>query len=93
MSSLRYGAPVVDDEVDVEGLAQSAPIETHAAPAVAGAASAKAAPAQVRSSTELIEAQLGTVADAPLCFSCGTKMRPAGSCYVCEGCGSTSGCS
>ena len=35
----------------------------------------------------------GTVADAPLCFTCGTKMRPAGSCYVCEGCGSTSGCS
>ena len=35
----------------------------------------------------------GTAADAPLCFTCGTKMRPAGSCYVCEGCGSTSGCS
>ena len=35
----------------------------------------------------------GTSADAPLCFTCGTKMRPAGSCYVCEGCGSTSGCS
>jgi ribonucleoside-diphosphate reductase alpha chain len=31
--------------------------------------------------------------DAPLCFGCGTRMRPAGSCYVCEGCGSTSGCS
>ena len=26
-------------------------------------------------------------------MTCGTKMRPAGSCYVCEGCGSTSGCS
>ena len=32
-------------------------------------------------------------ADAPLCVNCGTKMRPAGSCFVCEGCGSTSGCS
>ena len=32
-------------------------------------------------------------ADAPLCFSCGTKMQRAGSCYICEGCGSTSGCS
>jgi ribonucleoside-diphosphate reductase alpha chain len=31
--------------------------------------------------------------DAPLCFNCGNKMRPAGSCYVCESCGSTSGCS
>ncbi len=35
----------------------------------------------------------GTASDAPLCMTCGTKMRPAGSCYVCEGCGSTSGCS
>ncbi|MCA1830350.1 MAG: vitamin B12-dependent ribonucleotide reductase, partial [Actinobacteria bacterium] len=31
--------------------------------------------------------------DAPLCYNCGNKMRPAGSCYVCESCGSTSGCS
>jgi len=45
------------------------------------------------SSTELIEAQQGRTADAPLCLTCGSKMRPAGSCYVCEGCGSTSGCS
>ena len=35
----------------------------------------------------------GIKADAPMCMTCGTKMRPAGSCYVCEGCGSTSGCS
>ncbi|MCK9898533.1 vitamin B12-dependent ribonucleotide reductase [Frankia sp. Cpl3] len=34
-----------------------------------------------------------TVVDAPLCFTCGVNMRPAGSCYVCEQCGSTSGCS
>ncbi|MFE9693131.1 vitamin B12-dependent ribonucleotide reductase [Micromonospora sp. NPDC005806] len=47
----------------------------------------------VGSSTELLEAVIGKAADAPLCFTCGTKMRPAGSCYVCEGCGSTSGCS
>jgi ribonucleoside-diphosphate reductase alpha chain len=47
----------------------------------------------VGSSTELLEAVQGKAADAPLCFTCGTKMRPAGSCYVCEGCGSTSGCS
>ncbi len=36
---------------------------------------------------------MGSSADAPLCMNCGTKMRPAGSCFVCEGCGSTSGCS
>jgi ribonucleoside-diphosphate reductase alpha chain len=41
----------------------------------------------------LLEIVLGQAADAPLCFTCGTKMRRAGSCYVCEGCGSTSGCS
>ena len=47
----------------------------------------------VHTSAELLEAITGTAVDSPLCFTCGTKMRPAGSCYVCEGCGSTSGCS
>ncbi|MCU0280074.1 MAG: hypothetical protein MUE31_14445, partial [Candidatus Nanopelagicales bacterium] len=56
----------------------------------AGAASV---PASVHSSAELLEAITGKTADAPLCMTCGIKMRPAGSCYVCEGCGSTSGCS
>jgi ribonucleoside-diphosphate reductase alpha chain len=51
------------------------------------------APVEVGSSTELAELRQGSVSDAPLCMTCGTKMRPAGSCYVCEGCGSTSGCS
>ncbi|PWV57483.1 vitamin B12-dependent ribonucleotide reductase [Nocardiopsis sp. L17-MgMaSL7] len=35
----------------------------------------------------------GFMADAPLCTTCGTRMRPAGSCFACEGCGATSGCS
>src|SRR5690348_2604938 len=48
---------------------------------------------QPHSSTELLESRQGRTADAPLCLICGTKMRPAGSCYVCEGCGATSGCS
>ena len=42
------------------------------------------------SSTELLELVIGKSADAPLCFTCGTKMRPSGACYLCEGCGSTS---
>ena len=42
---------------------------------------------------ELMESMTGRAVDAPLCMTCGTKMRPSGSCYVCEGCGSTSGCS
>jgi ribonucleoside-diphosphate reductase alpha chain len=50
-------------------------------------------PSRAHSSAELLELQQGQAADAPLCMSCGTKMRPAGSCYVCENCGSTSGCS
>jgi ribonucleoside-diphosphate reductase alpha chain len=84
--------------VDLAGMAASAPVSapvgataTPAAPAPTEAE--KEAPASVGSSTELLEVVLGTSADAPLCFTCGTKMRPAGSCYVCEGCGSTSGCS
>ena len=56
-------------------------------------APAAQAPIEVHSSAELLEAITGTASDAPLCMTCGIKMRPAGSCYVCEGCGSTSGCS
>ena len=53
----------------------------------------EAAPAQVGSSTELLEKIAGIKSDAPLCVTCGVKMRASGACYVCEGCGSTSGCS
>jgi ribonucleoside-diphosphate reductase alpha chain len=90
----------LSEEVDPVELAQSAAVEQphHAERSVVqapvqpqpGAAPFPVAP---HSSTELIEAQQGRTADAPLCLTCGTKMRPAGSCYVCEGCGSTSGCS
>ena len=48
---------------------------------------------EAHTTAELLEATTGVAVDAPLCLTCGTKMRPAGSCYVCEGCGSTSGCS
>ncbi|MEU7087401.1 vitamin B12-dependent ribonucleotide reductase [Streptomyces achromogenes] len=85
-----------EDEVDVEGLAQSAPraqeLKAVATPK-AETEAAKPAPKQAHTSAELVEMQLGIQADAPLCFSCGTKMQRAGSCYICEGCGSTSGCS
>jgi ribonucleoside-diphosphate reductase alpha chain len=85
-----------DDDLDIVTLAQSAPV-TKAVTAeieddvVAGTATS--APLTVHSSTELLESLTGSSADAPLCMNCGTKMRPAGSCFVCEGCGSTSGCS
>jgi ribonucleoside-diphosphate reductase alpha chain len=82
-----------DDEMDVEGLAQSAPRQQETLKAVAVPKAEVPAPKQAHTSAELVEMQLGISADAPLCFSCGTKMQRAGSCYICEGCGSTSGCS
>jgi ribonucleoside-diphosphate reductase alpha chain len=54
---------------------------------------ARTAPVTARTTSELFEEITGRSVDAPLCLTCGTKMRPSGSCYVCEGCGSTSGCS
>ncbi|WP_256837756.1 vitamin B12-dependent ribonucleotide reductase [Ornithinimicrobium faecis] len=57
------------------------------------APAAREVSAGVHSSAELMEKFQGKSADAPMCMTCGTKMQRAGSCYVCEGCGSTSGCS
>ncbi|SEU41920.1 vitamin B12-dependent ribonucleotide reductase [Nonomuraea wenchangensis] len=80
----------LQEAVDREALAQSAPIEEKQKPKQA----AEAEPESAATGQELtLESHRRFVADAPLCMTCGTKMRPAGSCYVCEGCGSTSGCS
>jgi ribonucleoside-diphosphate reductase alpha chain len=46
----------------------------------------------IGSSSDLLES-MGIKSDAPLCMTCGVKMRMSGACYVCEGCGNTSGCS
>ena len=91
-------AALAEDQ-DTTEMAQSAPVErpqpAREADSQPGDAAAQAtqSPAQPHSSMEVLEAQQGRTADAPLCLTCGTKMRPAGSCYVCEGCGATSGCS
>ncbi|MBB6627166.1 vitamin B12-dependent ribonucleotide reductase [Nocardioides sp. KIGAM211] len=90
-------AELIDDDLggsDLVGRVASASerIETVDAVEVESAAETKA-PQGVHTSAELMEKITGTAVDSPLCFTCGTKMRPAGSCYVCEGCGSTSGCS
>ena len=86
-----------DDDAEIEAFSQSASLKPKPAQievkSGAGAASAKVISSDVHSSTELFEALQGRSADAPICMTCGVKMRPAGSCYVCEGCGSTSGCS
>ena len=69
-----------------------------AAPAVAPSKVAdvkiEAAPlaATIGSSSDLLES-MGIKSDAPLCMTCGVKMRMSGACFVCEGCGNTSGCS
>ncbi|HUL84559.1 MAG TPA: vitamin B12-dependent ribonucleotide reductase [Actinomycetota bacterium] len=42
---------------------------------------------------EIVEETNARTLDAPLCYQCGSRMQPAGSCYVCGTCGSTSGCS
>jgi ribonucleoside-diphosphate reductase alpha chain len=81
---------VVEEEVDLEALRTSAPTEGPTKPEPKAADKPKK---EAHSSAELLELVTGTATDAPLCMTCGTKMRPAGSCYVCEGCGSTSGCS
>ncbi|HVV76106.1 MAG TPA: vitamin B12-dependent ribonucleotide reductase [Mycobacteriales bacterium] len=81
VAATSYGAPAVpavDDDEDVEVELESM---------------RESVPVEVRSSMELVEAMQGASADAPLCMSCGVKMKRAGSCYVCESCGSTSGCS
>nr|WP_199485993.1 vitamin B12-dependent ribonucleotide reductase [Micromonospora haikouensis] len=93
LTAMAASAPVESPETKA-GPGQQATVGAVAQPAqeLADVAAAKPAPS-VGSSTELLEAVIGKAADAPLCFTCGTKMRPAGSCYVCEGCGSTSGCS
>ncbi len=49
--------------------------------------------AEPPSMIEIIEKQTARTLDAPLCYQCGSKMQPAGSCYLCPSCGSTSGCS
>ena len=95
-------ASVVEDAATsvVEPASAASGVETQGA-AVGGRAreSQRAAsepsrhPKEAHTSAELMEKLTGTAVDSPLCMTCGTKMRPAGSCYVCEGCGSTSGCS
>jgi ribonucleoside-diphosphate reductase alpha chain len=89
-----YQAPAEDEEYisEADELKSERAVSEPAAEAPEVAA-AKEAPRTAHTSAELMESITGTAVDSPLCFTCGTKMRPAGSCFVCEGCGSTSGCS
>ncbi|TWD72539.1 ribonucleoside-diphosphate reductase class II [Kribbella amoyensis] len=89
-----YEAPAEISEA--ESLKSVEPAADKAAendPSVDAATAKPVDTSEVRTTAEMFELITGTSVDAPLCFTCGTKMRPSGSCYVCEGCGSTSGCS
>jgi ribonucleoside-diphosphate reductase alpha chain len=82
-----YGAPAAVENAAAEVQAQAEPV-------VSITQSVEiTAKKEVHSSAELFELLQGKESDSPLCFNCGIKMRPSGSCHVCEGCGSTSGCS
>ncbi|HLU28726.1 MAG TPA: vitamin B12-dependent ribonucleotide reductase, partial [Glycomyces sp.] len=74
-----------ETEVDFDGMRASAPIEEAAKERL----QLESKPAR----DDVLHSARARSADAPLCMNCGTKMRPAGSCYACEGCGATSGCS
>ena len=80
---------IADHDIEEASVIEDAPVVE-----VVETPETKAGPTKTaHTSAELLEQITGTAVDSPLCFTCGTKMRPAGSCYVCEGCGSTSGCS
>jgi len=83
--------PAMDEVEITPAKSKVADVKIESAPVVVATAAPTATTAG--SSTDLFEAMTGRSADAPMCLTCGVKMRAAGACYVCEGCGSTSGCS
>jgi ribonucleoside-diphosphate reductase alpha chain len=72
--------------------AVSKPVEVKPVEVKIEAAPAAPLAATIGSSSDLLES-MGIKSDAPLCMTCGVKMRMSGACFVCEGCGNTSGCS
>ena len=62
-------------------------------PAAASSPATPVAPAPSARPLDLSDKPSAKTLDAPLCYACGSRMQPAGSCYVCGSCGSTSGCS
>jgi ribonucleoside-diphosphate reductase alpha chain len=77
-----------------KAVAAQAPAPAAAPAAVKSDVKIEAAPvaSTIGSSSDLLES-MGIKSDAPLCMTCGVKMRMSGACFVCEGCGNTSGCS
>ncbi|MCL2037696.1 vitamin B12-dependent ribonucleotide reductase [Candidatus Saccharibacteria bacterium] len=78
-------APEVPENIE----ALEKKVEKVEKPASAAKVAPELAPVEAHSTADLVAADN----DAPMCMNCGVKMRPAGSCHICEQCGSTSGCS
>jgi ribonucleoside-diphosphate reductase alpha chain len=91
-------APVASVDTPKAPVAAAAPavakaeVTIEAKPVAAAAAPAPTIAPTIGSSSDLLES-MGIKSDAPLCMTCGVKMRMSGACFVCEGCGNTSGCS
>jgi ribonucleoside-diphosphate reductase alpha chain len=90
-------APLASADTPKAPAAVAAPAAVKAEAPKPVAVKIEAAPAQplastIGSSSDLLES-MGIKSDAPLCMTCGVKMRMSGACFVCEGCGNTSGCS
>jgi len=89
-------APIVSADTPKAPAVVAAPAAAPSKPAESKVTSVKieAAPlaATIGSSSDLLES-MGIKSDAPMCMTCGVKMRMSGACFVCEGCGNTSGCS
>ena len=92
----QYGGPATDEQAPPAAAADlPAPAgpKTPAEPAASTGHGPEFVALELRSAAPGQSLFAQTAVDAPLCFTCGVTMRPAGSCYVCEQCGSTSGCS
>jgi ribonucleoside-diphosphate reductase alpha chain len=89
-------APVASADIPLvpKAVAAQAPAPAAAPAAVKSDVKIEAAPvaSTIGSSSDLLES-MGIKSDAPMCMTCGVKMRMSGACFVCEGCGNTSGCS
>jgi ribonucleoside-diphosphate reductase alpha chain len=88
--------PDVAETSDAESLKATSAVETPVGDSLEEPvvqATAKPAPGEAHTWAELLEVITGSSVDAPLCRTCRTRMRPPGSCFVREGCGSTSGSS
>ena len=83
-------APVVETSQDAYRNSGAMPVPPKPAAAAGGVATATAADIQQQAMQASMADKMG---DAPICETCGAITVRNGSCYVCLGCGGTTGCS